>query len=934
MDLSSYNPEQQKCILTTDTDLQAIACAGSGKTRTIVGRSAYIVEQKLALPSEMVAITFTVKAANEMKERIYSYFEKEFGSTLGLAEMYIGTIHGFCLDQIQNYVPEYKKYEIVTDVQRKLLVKRRLDQSLIYNIPYYKKGKKKDNYELGQPLQGYVLSDIGLVLDTIDFAINELIDISTLDPNLREFYGEYIKLLNARSMLDFAHVQKAYYDQLSVNSDLQKQVKALKYITVDEYQDTNTIQEAIILKMKEINPDLNVCVVGDDDQTLYEWRGSNLNVFKNFPLKFTNVKTMKLTTNYRSSVGIVKIAESVARSINPNNRVDKEFECSDSFQYERGDIVTQTDFSDIDSENEFIINSILKLKGSKLIKSDGTETIIDYCDMAILVDSTKNLRKFNQQLLELLEKNDIDYIIDGTKQLFETKEIQTISDLLLLFAIEFCGLQSSSRITFYDEVYVKKLRSHSSINAIFYKYSTNLEDRYENTLQQFFLDLIKLYDFNKYEKATREKILYNFAVFTEIINDFEKIYFLDEFSSRIKEFVRFLSYDAKEEMYPEGWLSPKFTETKSLKIMTIYSAKGLEFPVVFMPHLCRNFMFPSQPGRGKSKEGILRYANDAVQSKLANYDKNEDAYARLFYVAVTRSMKFLFMTKSVEYVKPMGKTFYRDMTNQLRYIFSSAYYVPDGDVFLERDMEYADKNAAQSEQLVFDFSTLQDIFECPRKFQFSSVFGFNTPLNVRMGYGRSLHNMLDDLHTSYLENQTVKDYDTLSTHLHLPLAPPEGSLYKSMHNSAEKIINEYTKINRPMFDFVEYIEAPIDYKLNDLVFINGRVDLIVNARSGDIKIIDFKSDSGTLSPDLRKKQLLIYALGYHKLTGNYPTSVVSYNLRDNKPHESPVKNQDIEKVEQQINDAYHMIKSNNYPKCNNTTFCSECNFKDICVKIE
>ena len=137
-----------------------------------------------------------------------------------------------------------------------------------------------------------------------------------------------------------------------------------------------------------------------------------------------------------------------------------------------------------------------------------------------------------------------------------------------------------------------------------------------------------------------------------------------------------------------------------------------------------------------------------------------------------------------------------------------------------------------------------------------------------------------------------------------------------------------------MFDFVEYIEAPIDYKLNDLVFINGRVDLIVNAKSGDIKIIDFKSDSGTLSPDLRKKQLLIYALGYHKLTGNYPTSVVSYNLRDNKPHESPVKNQDIEKVEQQINDAYYMIKSNNYPKCNNTTFCSECSFKDICVKIE
>lgn len=933
MDLSSYNPEQRQCILTTDNDLQAVACAGSGKTRTIVGRSAYLVEQKLALPSEMVAITFTVKAANEMKERIYSCFEKEFGSTLGLAEMYIGTIHGFCLDQIQKYVPEYKKYEIVTDVQRKLLVKRRLDQSLIFKIPYYKKGKKKDDYELGQPLQGYVLSDIGLVLDTIDFAINELIDISTLDPNLREFYNEYIELLNARSMLDFAHVQKAYYDQLNVNHALQEQVRSLKFITVDEYQDTNTIQEAIILKMKEINPSLNVCVVGDDDQTLYEWRGSNLSVFKDFSLKFPGAKTIKLTTNYRSSVGIVKIGESVARSINPCNRMDKEFRCSDSFQYERGDIIAETDFPDIDSENRFIINSILKLKGSKLTKSDGTETIIDYRDMAILVDSTKNLRKFNPQLLELLEKNNIDYIIDGTKQLFETQEIQTIADLFLLFATEFCGLQQSTRITFYDEAHVRKLRSYSSINEIFAKYSVNLEDRYENTLQQFFLDLIKLYNFKECDEPTREKILYNYAVFTEIITDFERIYFLDEFGSRIKEFVRFLSYDAKEEMYPEGWLSPKFTETKSLKIMTIYSAKGLEYPVVFMPHLCHNFMFPSQPGKGKSKEGILRYADDSVQHKLANYDKNEDSYARLFYVAVTRSMKYLFMTKSVEYTKPAGKKIYREMTNQLRYIFSSSYYVADGDIFLGRDMEYVKDNEAALGQLVFDFSTLQDIFECPRKFQFSSVFGFNTPLNVRMGYGRSLHNMLEDLHTSYLENHIVKDYDALSIHMYLPLAPLEGALYKSMHASAKKIIDEYIKINRPLFDAVEYIEAPIDYKLNDLVFINGRVDLIVNARSGDIKIIDFKSDSSTLSPDLRKKQLLIYALGYHKLTGNYPTAVVSYNLRNNQLHESPVRSKELETVEEQINEAYYMIKSNNYPKCNKT-FCSECNFKDICAKIE
>jgi DNA helicase-2/ATP-dependent DNA helicase PcrA len=721
-------------------------------------------------------------------------------------------------------------------------------------------------------------------------------------------------------------------DQLNVSEGLIDQVKKLKYITVDEYQDTNSIQEAILEKMKLINPNLNICVVGDDDQTLYEWRGSNLSVFRDFPAKFDTAKTIKLTTNYRSSEGIVRVGESVARSISPGNRINKDFFCSDTYIYEYGDIIAETDFENIEAENKFIVEAILKLKGSKLTHKDGSETSIEYSDMAILVDSTKNLRKFNQQLLELLESHGIDYIIDGTKQLFDTSEIRQITDIYLLFANEFCDLKINQTICFYNENLAQRLRTHPSINAIFTKYGSNISDRYELTLQQFFLDVLEVYKFSNFEEVIREKKLYNFAVFSEIINDFEKIYFLETFSYRIKEFVRFLFYDAKD-MYPEGWLSPKFTETKSLKIMTIYSAKGLEFPVVFMPHLCENFMFPSQPARGKSKEGILRHCGDIIQSKLENYRNSEDSYSRLFYVAVTRSMKYLIMTKAIEYNKG-GRYTYSNMPIQLKYILGSAHYASDGNVLINRPFDYVIDNTSLPEQLVFDFSTLKDIFECPRKFQFSSVFGFNTPLNVRMGYGRSLHNMLDDLHTSYLKDHIVKDYGSLCTHMHLPLAPPTGTLYSSMHTSAKAIIEEYTKINRPLFDSVKYIEAPIDYKLNDLVFINGRVDLIVNSESGDIKIIDFKSDSGTLSPSLRKKQLLIYALGYHKLTGQYPTSTISYDLRTNQPHESNVRESDLQAVENQINDAYHMIKSNDYPKCNNSIFCNECNFKDICVKIE
>jgi DNA helicase-2/ATP-dependent DNA helicase PcrA len=925
MDLTSYNPEQLDCIITTDMNIHCVACAGSGKTRTIVGRNIYIIEQGLSSPSQMVAITFTEKAAGEMKERIYNKYEEVMGSTIGLAEMYIGTIHGFCLNQLQTYIPEYKKFEIITDVQRNLLVKRRLHPSYIANIPYY-----KIDGNIGQPLAGFKLADISLVLNSIDFTINELIDISELDAEIQSFYYAYLDLLSSRKLMDFTHVQKIYLDELSSNKILQEQVRMLKYLTVDEYQDTNTIQEAIIMKIKEINPVINLCVVGDDDQTLYEWRGSNLNVFRNFPHNVANTKTVKLTTNYRSSDGIVKVGENVARSIGELERISKEFKCDNTYSTENGDVIAQTDFDSITAENVFIINTIKKLKGTLLENKYGNTKAIDYSDMVILVDSTKNLRKFNIELLNMLEYNHIDYIIDGTKQLFDTYEIQLITDVFLLFASNYCNLALNNQIQFYNSDMIEKLKNHPTITTLFKKYSVNIEDRYEYTIQQFFLDLLDAFRFNLDENK-REKELYNLAVFSNIISDFEKIYFLDTFSQRIRDFVYFIFYDAKD-LYPEGWLSPKFTETKCLKIMTIYASKGLEFPVVFMPHLCEQFLFPSQPGSGKSKEGLFRN-NNFIIDKLTNYKKNNDSYSRLFYVAVTRSMKYLIMTKAQEYFKNSARAF-KKMPIQLQYVISSGQYVSNGKVLLNRNISLSSHIEESNEPLVFDFSTLKDIFECPKKFQFASVFGFNSPLNVRMGYGKSLHNMLDDIHRSYIQNKIIKNYDDLKSHLFLPLAPQNGELYRDMHTSAEKIVNDYTRINTPIFDYLQYVEAPIDYKLNDLVFINGRVDLIVNSESGDIKIIDFKSDSNVLSPDLRKKQLLIYALGYQKLTGKYPTSVISYDLKNNQPHEDNVHNHDLDQVESQINEAYKMIKSKNYPKCNNKVYCEKCNYGDLCKKLE
>lgn len=944
---------QKKCASLLDKNLQIVACAGAGKTTTIVNRLINILNGNCAMPSEIVAMTFTEKAAGEFKERIFSEYERQNGDLRGLSEIRIGTIHNFCLELLKEYFSEYRKYDVSSDIQIKLMIKKEFSNprnnlgNLFNNLEYMDaKGKLNDNC-----FQPHNWSHIATILLTLSIIREEQIPETDIPLNLRNLLNKYIELLENYKTFDYTEIQNKFLLELRRNNGFRDFVKYnIKYIFVDEYQDVNSIQEAILQEIHNISKEVNICVVGDDDQLIYQWRGSNINNFIEFDKRYENTNIEYLDVNYRSSEGIVRTAEMV---VLPNRqRKPKNLKTSFKFPYEHGDIIAKADFLDINQETNFIIEAIKKLKGSIITDKDGTSKTISYDDMVILVHSPSKFIEFNQRLFSQLESNKIPYIIEGTKRLFDTPEIRDIIALFFYFNEKYA---TNNNPQFFGEDFqffsldsgLKCFKLTQAqlcqIQEKFKKYANDhiLAEKqifYEFTLQELYQDILILLGVLNLDTtdSSNEKLLYNLGAFSAIINDFEKIYFRTLPKNRIREFVKFLMYDVCE-VYPEGWLSPTFSSVKCLKIMSYHKSKGLEFPVVFLPHLCTDYLFPVKSGGGYDAWGLLERGN--LLSNIKNrYKEKDESLNRLFYVGITRCEKYLFMTKSKEYLKPGRIKSNTKIPKPFANATRSPYVNYDHNRFLERELNYDESQIlSEDEHVVFDFTTLNDFFECPHKFKLNSIMGFYSPLNVRMGYGKSIHNILEHIHRTYkdkgvLLNTGADIQELIKQYLHLPYGNHMETLMQGIRQNVQKIIENYIVLNSKSFPDIELVEQRVDYKLNDYIFINGRVDLVKNNRSGEIIVVDFKSSDKAIADTSKDVQLYLYALGYYKFTGIMPTAIHSYDVSNQNSVPNPISAQDLNNIEAKIIEVYKKIKDKDFRKVNNekNNSCKNCDYQLSC----
>ena len=283
---------QSKAVKHLKGNLQLIACAGSGKTEVVANHITNLMASSQnggagLSPANIIAFTFTEKAAAELKQRVLDRCREQHPGIAGLAEMYIGTIHGYCLNLLRSEVPNFLKYDVLNEVQQILLVNRNSAKS----------GLTTTSTLNGQKLRRY--SDTPLYIQAMSVLRETDINKSILK-NLSIWNGleQYEALLHEKSFFDYSAIISEATRCLEKDKSLKLKLSSrIKVVIVDEYQDVNPIQERLVNALHTLGAAIRV--VGDDDQTIYQWRGSDVQNILQFTNRYSNVKTIKREENFR-----------------------------------------------------------------------------------------------------------------------------------------------------------------------------------------------------------------------------------------------------------------------------------------------------------------------------------------------------------------------------------------------------------------------------------------------------------------------------------------------------------------------------------------------------------------------------------------------------------------------------------------------------------
>lgn len=902
-----YTPNQQTAINTIDQNLQIIACAGSGKTQVISERVINILKSKPDVkPANIIAFTFTEKAGAELKARILKLCKEQLPGITGLSEMYIGTIHGWCMKTLQDNVYKYQKFSVLEPVKLKLFVDK-----------YYQK--------IGMAEQGFKrYLDTGTFIQRMSIAReSELLNCEGIS-RLKEEIDLYEKVLMDSSYFDFTMVLTKVIEHFEKDqsfSDLMQ--KEIKYLIVDEYQDVNPIQEKIVENFDRLGA--NICVVGDDDQTIYQWRGGDVEIIQNFGKKYENVKSINLEDNFRSSEAIVDVALKVIT--NNEKRLPKLMNSKGHQKYERGDILFNT-FDDVDSENEYIAKTIKNLLGTEFKDRETSQSRgLAFSDFSVL------LRKWKKAdaLIEVLKAHKIPFVVAGVNQLFKQPEVRASHAIFLYLDEQIDGdtlklywTTLSSKISERNvDIAIKDLKS---------KFPTE-KTYYENfNFQQIFWDFLDKAEIreecfegikeSKIPDSTSEEIIfYNLGMFSQVINDFETIHYkTSNAQAKLRNFLNFLKYSA-EGYYPEGWLNNAYKTPNAVQIMTVYQSKGLEFPVVFIPGLNKNYLPTKKSGESTKFWKTLD----------KNFIKNQERYEvgiederRLFYVAITRSQKYLFVTRAPDNRQEQKESDFCKEIRKSEFVFST----------LERDYaerartEIRPKNTHTTIDL--NFSILKAYFDCPFSFKMYCVYGFAAPLGARIGYGKSMHNILMEVHKRWLAGENVSDAnlpELLENHTNFPYATE--LVKEELTKKTGENVKEYLKENLSEKDAIQYVEKSIQIDLGEGILVEGRMDLIkkkLNNGAYETTIVDFKSTKDVQKQNVTEEQLRLYALGYQELTGEKADFLQIYNLDENDKRKSELSYHDLDEMRNKIKDAANNIRKNNLNTCCGKKDCI-CRFK-------
>lgn len=586
--MTAYTQAQLEAIGTLDRALHIVACAGSGKTQVISERIVRLLELPGIHPRNVVAFTFTDKAAAELKDRISRLVEERFGNIHGLAEMFVGTMHGYALELLQTHVPTTFKYGVLSEIQTRLLIDRNSKKSGLTTLGYRANGSLK-------PLRRYVHSR--LYLQLLNILREDQIDWDLVPAPIGEALAGYKRLIHQHRYFDYAEILDATVTLLESDDDDPTAVPLLahvrenvRYLVADEYQDVNPIQERLVRSLCAFGA--NICVVGDDDQTIYQWRGSEVSNILTFADRYEGVHRVTLADNFRSSNGVVQLGQAIAEQ--NGERLAKQMVSAGHQSYERGDILA-LQFDHDTAEAAWICDRIERLRGTAFQDEPGAMPRgLSWSDAAVLFRSVAHDA---DALVQELRRRRIPYVIKGLTRLFDAPEVQAA-----VTAFQYVNGEVPA-----DDVVAAWIAADLGVTTSDLQRGLKILDGARDwrpgqrwgtyNIQRTYLDFLEAVELREERVPSPpssnrgELAFYNLGKFSQAISDFEQIHFSSEPQRKYETFSKWLVHQAPN-YYAESDEDVGYATPDAVTISTVHQAKGMQWPAVFIPAMRRN-RFPS-----------------------------------------------------------------------------------------------------------------------------------------------------------------------------------------------------------------------------------------------------------------------------------------------------------------------------------------------------
>lgn len=918
--MTDYTPAQAEAIACLDETLQIIACAGSGKTQVISQRIADILSQPGIEPRNVIAFTFTEKAAAELKERVLSILQRERGEVIGLAEMYIGTMHGYTLDLLQRLVPDTFKYSVLTEITARLLIDKYSRQSGLTTCPTF--GTKQSHLKRWQNSRLY--------LQIVSTLREDKIDEGQVPQAVLDSFSSYLRLIHHQATFDFTEMINLGAQLLEVDpavdedpnaSVVQRHIRDdIKFVVVDEYQDVNPLQEKLIRGLVQFGA--NLCVVGDDDQTIYQWRGSEVANIIDFADRYPDVKQVTLNDNFRSSKGVVELGRSIAELIPPGDRLNKRMTASGHQTWQRGDILA-LDFATPGDEANWICDRIEESVGTAFVDNPGEVARgLSYSDCAVLL---RSVNKDAGPIVEEMKRRNIPYIIKGLNRLFEAEEIKACVGIFRYIVGE---LDAELLRALWEsaDLLPDPTKWASAVAVLDVGRNFQAGQRWGvYNIQRVYLDFLAALELREETipgpSSRGELVFYELGKFSQAISDFEQIHFSSEPSEKYKTFAKWLEFQAPD-YYAESDGDVGYATPDAVTVATVHQSKGMQWPVVFLPCMRAN-RFPSQRHGGLSMFHVIPVGavNDPDR-----YKGTKDDERRLFYVAVTRAQKYLYITFS-----PGESSRYRRQSEFFIHCTGNQWVSTRPSPLIADKVTPRAKN--EIPQVTLSFSELKYLFECPYEFKLRFLYGFNAPLHEALGYGKGLHDALSEVHKKATSGDmmTAADaVDLVDRHLHTPFAYPE--LRRNLERAAIDAVERYFAVHGAEIANTVHSEKQIQVHIAPGITVDGRIDLIRKLDTEELAIVDFKSTERAQEEDVTRDQLHVYALGYEELTGENADVIEVLNLdAGGKSHRDQVDDSLLDGVRTRIGQAGEALRKNDLPRL--PVFgdkCATCDVVELC----